>query len=128
MKNIDIVAAKTHPPEYLLHKYWSRKPHNVISYFISQLVPNNGLVIDPFCGSGVVLRESQKLGINAIGFDANPIANLISKVLIIGIESLKNPKSEEICCVMYYKSYEKNGLETISPAAIAHTLNLDLKE
>jgi len=48
--------------------------------------------------------------------------------IIIGIESLKNPKSEEICCVMYYKSYEKNGLETISPAAIAHTLNLDLKE
>jgi len=88
MKNIDIVAAKTHPPEYLLHKYWSRKPHNVISYFISQLVPNNGLVIDPFCGSGVVLRESQKLGINAIGFDANPIANLISKVLI-------NPPDEE---------------------------------
>ncbi len=81
MKNINIIAARTHTPEYLLHKYWARKPHNVISYFISQLVPNEGLIIDPFCGSGVVLRESQKLNINAIGFDVNPIANLISRVL-----------------------------------------------
>ncbi len=88
MDKIKLVMAKTHPSEYLLHKYWARKPHNVISYFISQLVPNGGLVVDPFCGSGVVLRESQNLGIDVIGFDINPIANLISDVLI-------NPPEED---------------------------------
>lgn len=82
MKNFELIAAKTHPAEYMLHKYWARKPHNVISHYISELVPKGGLVVDPFCGSGVVLKESQKLGIDSVGFDANPIANLISNVLI----------------------------------------------
>ena len=22
MKNLKVIAAKTHPPEYMLHKYW----------------------------------------------------------------------------------------------------------
>ena len=78
----DAIIAKTHIAEYSLHKYWARKPHNVLSYFISEIVPIGGKVLDPFCGSGVALRESQKLGIDAIGFDVNPIANLITKVLI----------------------------------------------
>lgn len=80
--NLKVIVAKTHSPEYLLHKYWARKPHNVISYFLSELVPSNGTVLDPFCGSGVVLREAQKLGINAVGFDVNPVANKMENVLI----------------------------------------------
>ena len=96
MKNFELIAAKTHPPEYMLHKYWARKPHNVISYYISQLAPKGGLVVDPFCGSGVVLKESQKLGIDSIGFDANPIANLISSVLVDppSIDSFKTAMEE----------------------------------
>lgn len=81
-KEYDAIIAKTHTAEYSMHKYWARKPHNVLSYFISQIVPENGEVLDPFCGSGVVLHEARKLGMNAQGFDVNPIANLISNVLI----------------------------------------------
>lgn len=77
----EILVAQTHTPEYLLHKYWARKPHNIISYFIQSIVPENGVILDPFCGSGVTLRESQKLGISATGLDINPIAVLNSKVL-----------------------------------------------
>ena len=79
--NYEILVAKTHTPEYLLHKYWARKPHNIISHFIQSIVPENGTILDPFCGSGVVLREAQKLGISATGLDINPIAVLNSKVL-----------------------------------------------
>jgi DNA modification methylase/DNA-directed RNA polymerase subunit RPC12/RpoP len=78
--NIKLIAAKTHPSEYLLHKYWARKPHNVISHFLSTLVPVGGTVVDPFCGSGVTLREAAVLGFNSYGFDINPIATLISSV------------------------------------------------
>lgn len=78
----DAIIAKTHTAEYSMHKYWARKPHNVLSYFISKLVPKGGEVLDPFCGSGVVLQEARKLGINATGFDVNPIATLITKNLI----------------------------------------------
>ena len=81
-KEYDAIIAKTHTAEYSMHKYWARKPHNVLSYFISQIVPENGEVLDPFCGSGVVLHEARKLGMNAQGFDVNPVANLITNVLI----------------------------------------------
>jgi len=80
VKPSDLVAAKTHPAEYLLHKYWSRKPHNVISHLLGALDGDNGIVVDPFCGSGVVLREAAKLGIRSWGFDVNPVAALISSV------------------------------------------------
>jgi site-specific DNA-methyltransferase (cytosine-N4-specific) len=37
-------------------------------------------VLDPFCGSGTTLVESQRLGIPSVGIDLNPIACLISRV------------------------------------------------
>lgn len=82
MEKYDAVIASTHTAEYSMHKYWARKPHNVLSYFIDKIVPENGCVLDPFCGSGVVLHEARKLGLDAYGFDVNPIANLITSVLI----------------------------------------------
>lgn len=91
-KQYDAIIAKTHTSEYSMHKYWARKPYNVLSYFISELVPKGGTVLDPFCGSGVVLHEARKLGMNATGFDINPIANLITSVLINppGIKEFEN--------------------------------------
>jgi site-specific DNA-methyltransferase (cytosine-N4-specific) len=37
-------------------------------------------VLDPFCGSGSTLVESQRLGLPAVGIDLNPIACLMSRV------------------------------------------------
>jgi len=74
------LMAKTHPAEYLLHKYWARKPHNVLQEYISSLFKPGDILVDPFCGSGVFLAEAKKLGISSIGYDINPIACLISKV------------------------------------------------
>ena len=91
---IGFIKAETHTPEYLMHKYWARKPHNVINMCIDRLTTKNDTVIDPFCGSGVVLRESGILTRKCIGFDLNPTAVLISKVLI-------NPPSvNEFCSVV----------------------------
>lgn len=42
-------------------------------------------VLDPFCGSGTVLCEAQKLGLNVMGFDINPLAVLIATVQLEGI-------------------------------------------
>ena len=76
-----VMSAKTHTPEYLLHKYWARKPHNIVSYFINELSPEGGVVLDPLCGSGVSVHEAQKIGRTAYGIDLNPSACLISDVL-----------------------------------------------
>ena len=73
MRPIPVVFAQTHPPEYLLHKYWSRKPHNVLALFLSELLPRPGTVVDPFCGSGVLLREAARLGFSRAIVPAAPL-------------------------------------------------------
>jgi hypothetical protein len=35
MKN-DIIIAETHTSEYQIHKYWARKPHNVVNHYIQR--------------------------------------------------------------------------------------------
>ena len=82
MMKFELIDAKTHTSEYLLHKYWARKPHNVVANLIENLLPHGGKLLDPCCGSGVSLREAAKLGIDATGIDLNPIACLISSVLL----------------------------------------------
>jgi hypothetical protein len=37
-------------------------------------------VVDPFCGSGTVLVEAQRHGLDSLGIDSNPVAALISRV------------------------------------------------
>ena len=78
---IDVIFADTHSAEYLLHKYWARKPHNVLNTLIKDLIPKrNSIVLDPFCGSGVFLREASKLGHVGYGYDINPIASILSDI------------------------------------------------
>ena len=43
-------------------------------------MPPDTAVMDPFCGSGTTLVESQRMGIRSIGVDLNPIACLMSRV------------------------------------------------
>jgi len=90
--NLGYIRAQTHGPEYSWHKYWSRKPANVVSAYLKNLVPENGLVVDPFCGSGVVLFEAQKLGFYGVGMDVNPTARAISGFLThpVDAEEFKN--------------------------------------
>ena len=80
--NMGTLKAETHTAEYQLHKYWARKPHNVVREMISRYSPTNGIIIDPCCGSGVAVYEAKKLGRTAYGFDVNPVACNISSVLV----------------------------------------------
>lgn len=45
-----------------------------------RLLPEGSMVLDPMVGSGTVLRHAVSLGHNAIGFDMDPLAVLISRV------------------------------------------------
>ncbi|MDM5360422.1 DNA (cytosine-5-)-methyltransferase [Peribacillus sp. ACCC06369] len=68
------IPPKSHPKHYLMHKYWGRKAHNVISEYISHFTKENDVVLDPFMGSGVTVIESVKLNRKSIGVDINPTA------------------------------------------------------
>lgn len=74
------LMASTHPSEYLLHKYWARKPSNILKEYIKTYFKKGDVVIDPFCGSGVFLAEAKQQHLNATGYDLNPIAHLLSEV------------------------------------------------
>jgi DNA-directed RNA polymerase subunit RPC12/RpoP len=76
-----MVRAQTHPAAYLLHKYWSRKPHNVLAALFARH-PSRGLFVDPFCGSGVALSEAAALGFECVGGDVNPVARLLTGVTL----------------------------------------------
>ena len=71
---LSTVAAATHPPRYRLHKYWSRKPHNVIRSFVEDLLSTPGVVVDPYVGSGVTAWEAANLRHQVYASDVNPIA------------------------------------------------------
>ena len=62
----------------------------------------NGILLDPFSGSGSSLVEARLQGINSYGIDINPLARLIAKVKTTWIEPnllekyIKKIKSEVI--------------------------------
>jgi putative DNA methylase len=55
-----------------------RDPQAVINY----LQEHGPTVFDPFCGSGTIPQEAQRLGLRSVGSDLNPVAVLISKALV----------------------------------------------
>lgn len=69
------------PPMYTAMKYWGKKPHNIWSEFINRYCPKEGVVLDPFAGSGISALEAAKLGRRAIAFDLNPLTSFTIEVL-----------------------------------------------
>jgi len=85
------IIAQAHTPMYLIHKYWARKPHNVVSEYIRHYSKEGEIVLDPFGGSGVTAMEAIKAGRKAISIDLNPmsaflIENTLSQVSSQDIE------------------------------------------
>ncbi|MCK4857862.1 MAG: hypothetical protein KAT58_07845 [candidate division Zixibacteria bacterium] len=78
LKHIEYqVPPAAHTPLYNWHKFWSRKTWNVVGEFVRTYCPEGGIVIDPFCGSGVTAIEALRSNRRAIAIDLNPIATSI---------------------------------------------------
>ena len=82
------VRAATFPPRYRIHKYWGKKPGNVIAAYVERFSEPGALVLDLFAGSGVVLAESLITGRRGVAVDLNPIAGLITRVTVEGADPL----------------------------------------
>jgi DNA modification methylase len=80
------LVAKTHTPMYLMHKYWARKPHNVVSEYIRHYSKEGDMVLDPFAGSGVTAIEAIKLGRKAMAVDLDPMAAFITKATAMPVD------------------------------------------
>lgn len=98
------ITAETHPSHYMMHKYWGRKPHNVVSDYILNYTKPGDTVLDPFMGSGVVVIESLKCGRKTIGVDLNPMACFITQNTISNVNL---DDFEDIFNIIYEKNYIK---------------------
>lgn len=67
---------------YSMHKYWSKKPPDVIAHYIERYSREGDVVLDPFCGSGVVAGEALRLGRRAVVIDLNPMATFITRTTL----------------------------------------------
>lgn len=83
LKNInwDFTNSSKSKNIHSIHPYPAKFIPEIPGNVIDIIQPSKaGVVLDPFCGSGVSLVEAQKKGYDSIGIDLNPIACLISKV------------------------------------------------
>ncbi|MBJ6911284.1 hypothetical protein JG661_18565, partial [Vibrio cholerae] len=63
-----------------IHPYPAKFIPQIPSQIIDTLGCRDGVILDPFCGSGTTLCVAQSKGYESIGVDLNPIACLISRV------------------------------------------------
>lgn len=79
---------------HLIHAYPAKLLVHIPYFFLNNTVFSKpgDIVLDPFCGTGTVLLESILSKRNAIGADANPLAQLIAKVKVrrYSIDTLNN--------------------------------------
>jgi len=80
VKHIDrALPTSGHTPMYVMHKFFARKQEDVIREYIEAYSDEGDIVLDPFCGSGVMVAEALRLGRKAIGIDINPVAIFITR-------------------------------------------------
>lgn len=83
IKNLVDVKDIKHDSQYSrvakLHKYWSRKPWFVIDQYIEKYSQKSQVILDPFCGSGIIGLQSVLADRNFIGYDLNPFAVFLAK-------------------------------------------------
>jgi len=80
------IVAKTHPPMYSMHRWWARKPHNVVSEYIKVYSKEGDIVLDPFSGSGVTALEAVRNGRKAVAIDLDPVALFITRCTFLPID------------------------------------------
>lgn len=72
-------------------RYWGRKAGDIAQPYILKYSRPNEIVLDPFGGAGTIIKTALLLGRKGIYVDLNPLATLIAKVEIEGV----NQKSLE---------------------------------
>jgi len=90
------IVPETHPNRYWIHKFWARKPTNVVRAYIEHFTKAGEILLDPFCGSGVIPVEAFFLGRKVTGSDLNPFATFLTRITAIpcDLHKLRNAFTE----------------------------------
>ena len=76
-----------------MHRYYARKPSNIVSAYIQAYSQANETVLDMFSGSGVTGIESIRLDRNAHVVDLSPLSAFLSRVTATQIDTAKLEKA-----------------------------------
>lgn len=106
----------------------------LVEYLLSKYGFKGAYVLDPFCGSGTVLRESLSAGLNAMGMDVNPAAVCLARVS--SLSCVNNDKHQKLTVLLkdFYDnllaiSLRNNGALSIASAVECYNkLQLDVTE
>jgi len=63
----------------MIHPYYTKQPFNVVGEYILHFCPEGGLVVDPFCGTGVTAIEALTNRRRAVCIDLDPLAVFITR-------------------------------------------------
>ncbi len=86
-----------------IHSYPAKMLKSIPEVIIPRFSKPGNTVLDPFCGSGTVLLESKLKNRNALGFDINPLAVLISNVKTREISQRKVAKLKNMIIENLYE-------------------------
>ncbi|MDR1198902.1 MAG: hypothetical protein LBK94_07840 [Prevotellaceae bacterium] len=94
------------------HRYPAKFLPNVVKKLIETYAINNGKIADVFAGCGTTLVEAKAHGIESVGIDINPVAQLITKAKIKPVlPNVLNVPYEEL--VISFSQYNENEYENI---------------
>jgi putative DNA methylase len=72
------IDSRPHTPVYKMHRYFARRPWNVMRALIEHYSKENDLVVDCFSGGGVTLFEGLSTRRKVIAVDVNPLACFVT--------------------------------------------------
>ncbi len=76
-------AEKAKAWHFRLHPYYTKQPSNVVAGYIRHFSPPGGLVVDPFCGTGVTGVEALTNRRRAVLLDLDPLAAFITRQTLL---------------------------------------------
>ena len=83
----DIGRSETNYISHGYHRYPAKFIPQIVRKLIALYTTPGQIVCDPFGGCGTTLVEAKMMGRQSIGFDINPIAQLITQTKITPIKS-----------------------------------------
>ena len=75
-------TVKGHGRRYAMHPRRSHLAPEVVAAYLDWYTEEGDVVLDPFCGSGVVAAEALRLGRRVIAIDSDPLATLITRATL----------------------------------------------
>lgn len=91
---------------------------------LSQM-PIGSVVLDPFCGSGTIVYEGLKFGLNTIGVDANPIAVALTNGKIHIPQEFSVVEAEVNTLISKSEKLKDVPIAPEYPASLFHVASMD---